>query len=321
MRKASIALSLFVIVAATAVNAQSSKKLTFYYVDHGTPGMFWSVYYKGIEDATRMLAPLGVEVKHLEAGEVDFQGKAETLQQAVAANPDGLVTSIGDPKTYESILKPLIDKGVPIMAANTEDPRPVGERIPYLAYYGEDTSTSGTALADALIADIKESGGKKPGFALLVTPVAGSPNWVSRLKLFGERLAREYGTKSEQVTDTNGTIMSSYLQRHPNVDVVCAFEGEAHYYLSALRAAGKVPGKDVYVVCFNVGASSLQDIKDGTITVGYDEQQYLQGFLPLYDLYLYLTRYHVHPVRVITGMLVDRHNADSVLKGALMGYR
>ena len=53
---------------STGISNAQDKKLTFYYVDHGTPGNpFWAVYYKGIEDATQWLAQFGVEVKHLSA--------------------------------------------------------------------------------------------------------------------------------------------------------------------------------------------------------------------------------------------------------------
>jgi hypothetical protein len=51
-----IAFSLMVVVGVGKANAQQTKKLTFYYVDHGNtmPGYpFWPAYYKGIRDATR----------------------------------------------------------------------------------------------------------------------------------------------------------------------------------------------------------------------------------------------------------------------------
>ena len=122
------ALSLFMVAGAVGVDAQAKKKITLYYVDHGVPGNpFWVVYFRGIEDAAKMLAPFGVEVKHLSA-EADVKKQIDMLKQAVAANPDGLVLTMIDPKSFDPILKPLIDKGVPIMAANVEDPRPVGQR-------------------------------------------------------------------------------------------------------------------------------------------------------------------------------------------------
>ena len=317
-----LVLLLWTVASVGNVNAQEGKKLVFYYVDHGPGQVFWPAYYRGIADATAMLAPFGVEVKHLSAGEQDMETQARLLRTAVAANPDGLVTTMRDPKTYDDILKPLVDKGVPIMAANVDDPRPAGQRIPYLAYYGEDFRRSGIDLAEAVIAHIKASGGKKPQFALLVSPVAGNWLWDYRLRTFGERLASEYGTKSERITDLDGLQVGAYLAKNPNVDLICAHESWTWYkYLSVLDIMGKTPGKDIYVACIDVSSAILPYIKNGKVVAAHDEQQYLQGYLPLFDLYLYLTKGKVHPVNVTTGIIIDRNNVDSVRQGALEGYR
>ncbi|OHD74437.1 MAG: hypothetical protein A2V99_06880 [Spirochaetes bacterium RBG_16_67_19] len=320
-----ISLFLLLVSGAGKGNAQGRKRLTFYYIDHGT-GMpnypFWPVYYKGIADAAALLAPLGVEVKHFSAGEYDLQTQSEMLKQAVAANPDGLVTTMRDPKSFESILKPLLEKGIPIMAANVEDLRPPAQRIPYLGYYGEDSSRSGTELADALIAILKKTGAKKPRLALLISPVAGNAMWEARLSLLGSRLTEAYGTKSEKIVDLDGTQARTYLEKNPEVDLICAHESQMHRSLiPRLKGLGKRPGKDIYLLCFDIGEGSLEDIKSGYVAAAYDEQQYLQGYLPLFDLYLHLTKYKVHPVRVITGIIIDAHNVDSVVDGARAGYR
>ena len=301
--------------------AQAGRKLTFYYVDHGNsdPGYpYWPAYYKGIADAAAMLAPLGVEVKHLSAGEKDLKTQAEMLASAVGANPDGLVTTMRDPETYESILKPLIDKGVPIMAANIFDPRPSGQRIPYLAYYGEDYKRSGAELAEAVIANIKQSGGMKPQSALLVSPspAAGNGGWDDRFQGFGERLAKEYGTKWQTITDLDGNQMAAFLKKDPTVDLILAHEGWVWYkYLSDLKGMRKSPGKDIYIACIAASQQILYYIKNGNVIAADDDQKYLQGFLPLFDLYLYLKKGGVHPTSVITGMIIDRTNVESILKG------
>jgi simple sugar transport system substrate-binding protein len=317
-----IALFLFIVAGVGKANAQETKKLTLYYVDHGPGPAFWPVYYKGIKDATAMLAQFGVEVKHLSAGEQDMQTQAGMLKTAVAANPDGLVTTMRDPKSYDLILKPLLDKGVPIMAANIDDPRPTGQRIPYLAYYGEDYQKSGVDLAEAVIANVKETGGKTPRFALLVNPTVGNRGWDDRLQRFGERLSKEYGTRSQEITDTDGNQLGAYLKKNPNVDVICAHESWTWYkYLAVLRDMGKTPGKDLYFACIDVSAGILPFIKNGQVVAAHDEQPYLQGYLPLFDLYLYLTKGKVHPVNVTTGIIIDRTNVDSVQAGASAGYR
>jgi simple sugar transport system substrate-binding protein len=316
-------LVLCLFVLATGVAGAQEKKLVFYYVDSGTERYgypFWPQYYKGIKDAAEMLAPLGVEVKHLFA-ENSPARMEEMLTQAVAANPDGLVTIMLNPRSYEAILKPLVEKRVPIMAACVDDPRPVGERIPYLAYYGEDLRKSGADLAEAVIAHVKATGGKAPRRALLVSPHADHSGWEERLKRFEERLAAEYGTRCERMNDTAGDMVGPYVAAHPDVDLLCAQESWTWYrYIPQLRMSKKLD-KDFTIACFDLSSGILPYVKQGEVVAVHDQQQYLQGFLPLFDLYLYLKKGKLHPISVYTGQIVNQDNVDAVQEGANLGYR
>jgi len=320
-----IIISLFL---TSGISSAQDKKLTFYYVDHGTPGNpFWTVYYKGIEDATKMLAQYGVEVKHLSA-EADVKKQIDMLKMAVAAKPDGLVTSIIDPKTFDSILRPAIEEGMALMAANVEDPRPPEERIPYLAYYGEDTWKSGVELGTALIKYIKETNGFQPKHVLLCNPMAGHYVWEARLQMLGETLEKEYGTKQDKIVVGEDPtkameIIRAFLVKNPDIDVICAPVHFTHANVSLVKELGKEAGKDIYLCCFDLMPETLLDIKEGRVVCTHDQQQYLQGFLPLIDLYLYKTKYNVHPYGIVsTGpIIIDRNNVDTVIEGSKAGYR
>jgi len=325
----SVILGLTLILGVTLPGTAAKKdKITIYYVDHGIMGNpFWTVYFKGIDDAIKMLAPHGVIVKHLSA-EADVKKQIDMLQMAVAANPDGIITCMIDPKSFDPILRPAIEKGIAVMAANVEDPRPPEERIPYLTYYGEDTWKSGVEVANGLIKYINETNGFEPKCALLCNPMAGHYVWEARLKMFGETLNKTYGTKTDKIVIGEDPtkareIIKAYLVRHPEVDVICGTCWSTHFCVELLRELGKEPGKDVYLTSFDLMPELLEDIKEGTVVCTHDQQQYLQGFLPLIDMYLYLTKYNVHPYgRVSTGpIIVDRHNVDEVMEGCKAGYR
>ncbi len=306
----------------------AEKKYTIYYVDHGTPGNpFWVVYYKGIEEAAEFLAPYGVEVKHLSAS-ADVKKQMEMLQIAVAADPDGIVTSIIDPESFDPILRPAIEKGIAVMAANVEDPRPEGERIPYLTYYGEDTWKSGVELGAAFIKYIEETNGFQPKHALLCNPQAGHYVWEARLQKFGETLEKTYETRTDKIVIGEDPtkareVIRAYLVKNPDVDVICGTNWSTHFCVDLLKELGKEAGKDVYLTAFDVMPELLEDIKVGKVVCTHDQQQYLQGFLPLIDMYLYLEKYNLHPFGIVsTGpIIIDRNNVDTVMEGAKAGYR
>jgi len=312
---------------ATSNSAAEEVKYTFYYVDHGTPGNpFWTVYFKGIEDATEWLVARGVKVKHLSAS-ADLKKQIDMLKVAVAADPDGIITTMIDPKSFDPILKPAIERGIPLMAANVEDPRPREERIPYLCYYGEDTWKSGVEVAQALVEHIKKTGGFEPKHALLCNPQAGHYVWEARLEMFGKTLKEIYGTTSEKIVIGEDPtkaleIIKSYLVKHPETDVICATNWATHFNVDLMRELGKEAGKDVYLTSFDTMPELLEDIKEGKVVCTHDQQQYLQGFLPLIDMYLYKVG-TVHPFGIVsTGpIIVDANNVDEVMIGVKAGYR
>jgi hypothetical protein len=61
----------------------------------------------------------------------------------------------------------------------------------------------------------------------------------------------------------DGTQARTYLEKNTKVDVICAHESSIHNrYLQQVKDLGKLPGKDSYIACIDVGAGSLQDIKN-----------------------------------------------------------
>jgi simple sugar transport system substrate-binding protein len=313
------------LVGATGL-VSAAEGFTFYYIDHGTSGNpFWTVYYQGIEDAAKMLAPYGVQVKHLSA-EADVRKQIEMLEMAIATNPDGIVTSMIDPESFDPILRPAIERGIPVMAVNVEDPRE--DRIPYLTYYGEDTWAGGTALAEAVIRYIEETNGFEPKHILLCNPMAGHMVWETRLNTFGEAMTTKYGSKTTKVVVGEDPtkameIIRANLVRYPDIDVIVAPVHFTHANVDLVRTVGKEAGKDIYLAAFDLMPETLQDIKDGKVVATADQQQYLQGFSPLIDLYLYKAKYGLYPSGpVSTGpSIVDRHNVDTVIEGSRAGYR
>lgn len=305
--------------------AQDKKKLTFYYIDNGNTDptyAFWPVVYKGIADATALLAPLGVEVIH-QVSMDNLNIQTDLLRKAIATNPDGLVTTMTDPEALTPILQPLVDRGVPIMAANAEDPSPQDERFPCKVFYGSDTGKTGTDLANAVIKQIRETGADAPKVVLFLNHFPKRNLWEKLFRNFGEVLSREYGTKTETLATSGMATIKSYLAKHPEVDVVCGQGLFIHYVSFILPIWHKQAGRDVYLASVDVMPDIVQDIKDGKVVAASDEEQYLQGFLPLMDLYLYAAKSKIHPLNtVFTGPIIwDKSNVDSIAEEINTGYR
>jgi simple sugar transport system substrate-binding protein len=79
--------------------------------------------------------------------------------------------------------------------------------------------------------------------------------------------------------------VTAYLSAHSDVDGVMTLGPQgAVPTLAALKEMGKA-GK-IHFGTFDLGPEVLKAIKDGTISFAIDQQQYLQGYLPVVALAL-----------------------------------
>jgi simple sugar transport system substrate-binding protein len=304
---------------------------TFWMADHGSPGSsFWAPAYKGVEDAIKMLSATGlakINLKHTYTNE-DYAKEADDLKTAVASKPDGILFTVpSDPMLFDATVREGVNKGIPFIALNCNDPRPPEQMMPYLFYVGENAYEVGPALGRDLSRWIKEHNSFTPKNALLCNPVAGHYIWETRLRLFGEYVKNNFGTNV--VTQITGIELPKYpeiiralLTQYPNTDLIVAAGGALDAMWSVFAELGKKPGKDILVVGIDPTAGVMQHIKSGEIVCCFDQQQYLQGFIPVLMMYMYLRHGFSFYGTVSTGpFIINETNVDSVIKSAEEGFR
>lgn len=137
----------------------------------------------------------------------------------------------------------------------------------YVTFIGSDFVEEGKRAAEWLI---KATGGKAKIIELEGT--VGSSPANDRKKGFDERIKSEAGMEildsqtGDFARDKGRTVMETLLQAHPDVTAVYAHNDEmAIGAISALEAAGKVPGKDIILVSINGEKDALQAIIDGKL--------------------------------------------------------
>ena len=140
------ALVVAVLLAGSAVLAQG---YTFYFVTHGVVGdPWWAPVIAGAQDAAKLL---GVTVHYVGLPVWSLEILVANLEAAILAEPDGIILTITSYIALDETARMAIAKGIPIIAVNVPDPRPKGERIPYLAYIGQDEFMAGKALAQRVV--------------------------------------------------------------------------------------------------------------------------------------------------------------------------
>jgi len=304
------------------VGSGLAAEYTFYVVSHGGPGdPFWGVVMKGMQDAADLLSKgTGDTIKATYLGPAVYSVTelVNMLNSAIAARPQGIVCTITDPAALDEPLRRAISLGIPVIAINVPDPRPAGQRIPYLFYVGGDEYLSGIKAAEKMLAV------KKPARAVVFIHEVGHVGLELRAKGFievmsaagvpAEKLA--IGIDPTQAVD----IIRGYFAKYPDTDAIFTLGPLGTLptvtFLKEQGLAGKV-----MLGCFDLDEVTLKAIKDGVALFTVTQQQYLQGYLPIVWLYLY-NKYGFLPANdILTGPgFVDSSNVEKVEQLIKLGY-
>jgi len=313
-----VLLALVIGLASLALAAE----YTFYVVSHGGPGdPFWGVVMKGMQDAAAFLNKATNDtIKAIYFGpEVYSVTKlVDMLNSAIAARPNGIAATITDPAAVDEPLRRAIDLGIPVIAINVPDPRPAGERIPYLFYVGGDEYLSGIRAAERMLSV------KKPTRAVVTIHEVGHIGLELRAKGFIEVMTGAGVPAEKLATGLDPTqaieILRGYFSAHPDTDAIFTLGSiDSAYVIQFLKEEGLV-GK-VMLGCFDVSQDVVKAIQDGIALFTISQQQYLQGYMPIIWLYLY-NKYGFLPANdILTGPgFIDASNVDKVVDLVKQGY-
>ncbi len=309
--------------ASTSSNNQSSgnsarANIKFYVITHGQASdPFWSVVKKGVEQAAHDMGVTAI-YEGPASGTFDVVAMAHLIDTAVAAHPDGLVVSIPDPSALGPSIKAAVAAGIPVISINSGSD--VAKSLGVLVHIGQTEEQAGIG------------GGQKMGaagvkHALCVNQEVGNAALALRCKGFKEGLAQTGGTMTEiGVTITNPTqtqqSIAAAIQRDPSIDGVLTLGPTgATPAIKALQSLNKLG--QIKLATFDLSSDVLNAIKNGQMLFAIDQQQYLQGYLPIVLLTLYKTNLNTIANDVLlTGPgFVTSANVNQVIQLTAQGTR
>lgn len=320
MRVQAALASFFALSLAAGLAAAGEEPYTFYEATHASTGdPFWAPYFKGIDDAA---ARFGVKVVSLATGSYESSARnIEKLDQAIAAEPDGIFVTVQDYNASDASLRRAKEKGIPVIAVNAaEDPRPESERIPYLFYIGGNEELGGRQAAARVLAD------KTPKRAVCVIHQAGHAGLSARCKGWTDVLA-EAGVPVDLITvptdqpTAQAEQLKGYLTSHPDADAAFVVgPPPTSVAIQVLDEMGKTG--EVTLFAYDMTTELLDAIESGTLLGTVDQQPYLQGYLGVEFLYLHKAHGFTIGGPVLTGpAIVDASNVAVVKDGVAAGYR
>jgi simple sugar transport system substrate-binding protein len=258
-------------------SAQESGDLRFIIVSHGQASdPFWSVVQKGAEQAE---ADMGVTVEYQAPSTYDMVEMSQLIDAAVASNPDGLVVSIPDAAALTPAIQGALDAGIPVISMNSG--YEASKELGLLTHVGQTEYEAGLG------------GGKRMAEegvtnAICLIHEAGNAGLEERCSGFTEGLG---GTVEQLVVDLNNPTeaqqrVDAALTSNPDINGIMALGPTgAAPALMAIQDAGVTD--TVKLATFDLSPEVLQGIQDGTVLFAIDQQQYVQGYLPIVLLSLY----------------------------------
>ncbi len=321
MRKSTIAilcaatLGAFVTVAPASADDFSCEGLNFAFFPGGPEGgPFASIVYNGAKAAADMT---GCRVEYVWS-EWNPEKMVTQLREAIARRPDG-ISIMGHPG--EDALGPLIDQarkeGIIVTTSNVDLPTYEKKyKADGFGYVGQKLYDSGFNLGRATF----DTCGLKANDKVLVWGLLGQPGRGQRTQGVVDALEKAgakvlYLEISDEVNKdaAQGTpAFSSLAAANPDLKAVVTDHGaltatQGLYH----RASGKKPG-EICGAGFDLSAPTAQAIKEGWVSVVLDQQPFLQGFLPVMQMYL-TKKFGFAGMNVDTGAaLITRDNVDMV---------
>ena len=284
-------------------------RMTFAMITHEVPGdSFWDLIRKGAEAAAKKD---NVELRY--SNDPEAPNQANLVQSAVDSDVDGIALTLAKPDAMQAAVKAAEAKDIPVVAFNAgmDAWEPMGVK----EYFGQDGRIAGQGVGDRL----RSEGATK---AICVIQEQGHVDLEARCAGLKETFP------ATEILNVNGKDMPSVestitakLQQDPSVDYVVALG--APFALTAVQSA-KNAGSTAKIGTFDTNAALVEAIQGGTVQWAVDQQPYLQGYLAVDSLWLYLSNGNVigggQPT--LTGpAFIDKSNIDAVAEYAKGGTR
>lgn len=249
------------------------------------------------------------------------------FKEAIAGNPD-CIEIMGHPgnDAFWDLAAEARERGIVLTSGNSQLSDLFNEyRQSGFGFVGMDNYRSGRLVAGATIknAGLKE-GDRVMVYGLLSQDERGKLE-RGALDVYEENnMTIDYIEISPEVNADPSLavpILVAYIERTPDVKSIITSHGTVTGFLGkALKEAGKEPG-EIFGAGYDIVPAAVEAVQDGYVHVLFDQNLFLQGFLPVVQCVLSST-YAIPGLDIDTGIgLVTPDNIDQLIPEIEAGIR
>jgi simple sugar transport system substrate-binding protein len=256
-----------------------SKKLKFTLVNHVTTNPFFVPTKYGAEDACKLL---GCSYQWTGSENSNVNEMVNAMNTAITGGTNGIGVCLIDAKAFNSPTDAALKAKIPVLAYNADEPS--NNR---LAYIGQDLFLSGQEMGKRII-QLVPSGDvalfiATPGSANIQPRIDGA---LDSIKKSGKGIT-PHTVATGAAVPAELSVIDSYATGHANTKGYFAVDAGSTQSIAQTMQKHNLRSKGVKAGGYDLTPITQKLLSEDQLDFTIDQQPYLQGFLPILQLYMY----------------------------------
>ena len=254
------------------------KKMRFAFINHVTTNPFFVPTRYGADDACKLLN-CSYQWTGSESSNVNEMVNA--FNSAISSKVDGIAVALVDLKAFNDPVQRALEADIPVVGYNADAPN---ER---LSYIGQDLFLSGQEMGKRIV-DLVGDG---PVALFIATP--GSLNIQPQIDGAIDSIKKAGGAVTHDVIATGAALpkelstVDAYWIGHKDTKGMFAVDAGSTQAVAQVIKKYNLRDQDVKGGGYDLLEPTMNLLADGQIDFTIDQQPYLQGFLPVLELFMY----------------------------------
>jgi simple sugar transport system substrate-binding protein len=257
----------------------SNKKLKFVLVNHVTTNPFFVPTKYGAEDACKLL---GCSYQWTGSENSNVNEMVNAMNTAITSGANGIGVCLIDPKAFNPATDAALKAKIPVVAYNADEPNN------RLCYIGQDLFLSGQEMGNHII-DLLPNGGDvalfiaTPGSANIQPRIDGA---LDSIKKRGKNI-KPHTIATGAALPAELSTIDSYVTGHADTKGYFAVDGGSTQAVAQTMQKHNLRGKGVKAGGYDLTPITQKLLAQDQMDFTIDQQPYLQGFVPILQLYMY----------------------------------
>jgi simple sugar transport system substrate-binding protein len=257
----------------------SSKPLKFAFVNHVTTNPFFVPTKYGAEDACKLL---GCTYQWTGSENSNVNEMVNATNSAITGGVDGIAVALVDEKAFNSPVDAALKAKIPVVAYNAD-----AKSNARLSYIGQDLFVSGQEMGKRAISLVKN------GDVALFIATPGSANIQPRIDGALDSIKKSGGGITPHTVATGAAVpaelstIDAYVSGHPNTKGLFAVDAGSTQSIAQVMQKHNLRSKGTKGGGYDLTPVTQKGLANDMLDFTIDQQPYLQGFLPVLQLYMY----------------------------------